>query len=79
MAFTKDQLLLSADKVAQLTKALATLSVADPLQYVCDEAAAIVARMTAGYVIDDVSERGWIRSIAVYNAYTYGMCRRLAR
>jgi hypothetical protein len=57
MAFTKDQLLLPADKVAQLTKGLATLGVPDPLQYLCDEAAAAVARLTTGYILDDAFDR----------------------
>jgi hypothetical protein len=70
MAFTKDQLLLPADKVAQLTKGLATLSVADPLQYLCDEAAGTVTRMTTGYVLDDGSTRTFIRALALFAAYS---------
>jgi hypothetical protein len=70
MAFTKDQLLLPADKAAQLTKALTTLGVADPLQYLCDEAAAVVARMTTGYVLDDASLRNFTRSLALFQAYS---------
>jgi hypothetical protein len=71
MAFDKDQLLLSADKVSQLTKGLATLSVTDPLQFLCDEALADVARLTAGYVLTDVQQQGFIRALAVFRAYTY--------
>src|SRR4051812_8296091 len=71
MAFTKDQLLLPADKAAQLTKALATLGVADPLQYLCDEAAATVARMTTGYVLDDASLRDFTRSLALFKTYSF--------
>lgn len=63
--------MLSADKVAQLTKALATLEVADPLQYLCDEAAADVARLTTGYVLDDAAVRGFVRALALYKAYGY--------
>lgn len=70
MAFTKEQLLLSPDKAAQLAKAMATLQVDDPLQYVCDEAAAVVARMTQGYVIDEASLRDFTRKLAVFNVYT---------
>lgn len=70
MAFTKDQLLLPADKVAQLTKGLATLGVPDPLQYLCDEAAAAVARLTTGYILDDASLRNFIRSLALFQAYS---------
>lgn len=69
MAFLKDQLLLAANKVAQLTGALATPTVADPLQSLCDEAAADVARMTTGYIIDDVSTRNFVRSLALYRIY----------
>ena len=70
MAFTEDQLLLSADKVAQLTKALSTTGVADPLQFLCDEAAADVARLTAGYVLDDASVRNFVRCLALFRAYS---------
>lgn len=71
MAFTKDDLLLSADKAAQLTRQLSSLNLADPLQYCCDEAAATVARMTTGYVLDDVSSKQLIRALAVEKAYSY--------
>jgi hypothetical protein len=67
--FDDDDLLLSADKVEQFTLALATDEVADPLQELCDEAAAIVARMTTGYVVDNNSVFSFIRAIAVFNAY----------
>ena len=63
-------MLLSPAKSAQLTKALATLGVADPLQYLCDEAAADVARLTTGYVVDDVSARGFVRALALFRAYS---------
>ncbi len=69
MAFTDDDLLLSPDKAAQLTKALATIGVADPLQYLCDEAAADVARLTTGYVISEESTRSFIRALALFRAY----------
>lgn len=71
MAFTDDDLLLSADKVTQLTKALSNMNVADPLQYLCDEASADVARLTTGYVLDDNSVRGFIRALALYRIYGY--------
>lgn len=67
--FDDGDLLLSADKVQQFTAVLTTEEVADPLQDLCDEAAATVARMTAGYVVDNESVFSFIRSIAVYNAY----------
>lgn len=67
--FDDGDLQLSADKAAQFTAALATDEVADPLQQLCDEAAAAVARLTAGYVLDDLSIFGFIRAIAIYNAF----------
>jgi len=71
MAFTDNDLLLSADRAAQLTRALANIGVADPLQYLCDEAAADVARLTTGYVIDANALRGFIRSLALFRIYGY--------
>ena len=70
MAFTKFDLLLDAAKMAQLTRALSNLNVADPLQYLCDEAGADVARRTAGYVLDALSLRNFNRSLALYRAYS---------
>lgn len=67
--FTDDNLLLSADKVTQFTAALATGAIPDPLQQLCDEAAADVGRMIAGYNVDVTSISNFIRAIAVYNAY----------
>ncbi len=69
--FTTNDLLLSAEKAAQLTKALSNLGVAAPLQYVCDEAAAEAARLTTGYVIEDNAMRGFVRPLALYRAYGY--------
>ena len=68
--FDDGDLQLSADKVAQFTAALATEEVADPLQQLSDEAASKVARLTAGYVLDNNSIFEFIRALAVYNAYT---------
>lgn len=67
--FITGNLQLSADKVAQFTAALATTEVAEPLQQLCDEAAADVARLTAGYILDATSISNFIRALAVYNAY----------
>jgi hypothetical protein len=67
--FITGNLQLSADKVAQFTAALATTEVADPLQQLCDEAAADVARLSAGYILDATSISNFIRALAVYNAY----------
>lgn len=68
--FVEGDLQLSADKVAQFTAALATGDVADPLQQLCDEAAADVARLTAGYTLDNLSISNFIRAIAVWKAYS---------
>ena len=70
MAFQTTDLLLSPDKAAQLTKALSNLGVADPLQYLCDEAAADVARLTTGYVTDDGSLRNFTRKLALFEIYS---------
>jgi len=63
-------LLLSQDKAAQLTKALSVLGVHDPLQYLCDEAAADVARYITGYVLEENQVRGFVRSLALFAAYS---------
>jgi len=68
--FIADNLQLSADKAAQFTAALATTGDATPLQTLCDEAAADVARLTTGYVIDTTSAFNFIRALAIYKAYT---------
>jgi hypothetical protein len=66
---TIDQLLLSADRSAQLTAALSNLGVEDPLGTCLAEASSDVARLTAGYVIDESSTNGWIRALTLYKAY----------
>jgi hypothetical protein len=68
--FVDGDLQLSADKVTQFTNALTTEEVADPLQELCDEAAADVARLTAGYVVDSVSVFNFIRALVVFKAYS---------
>jgi hypothetical protein len=70
MSFTPDQLLLTPDKAAQLTAALANLTEADPLQLCCTEAEADVTRYTTGYVIAQESLDGYTRAIALWKAYT---------
>lgn len=71
MAFTVNDLLLTPDRAGQLTKALSNLGIADPLQYLCDEAAADVARLITGYAVDEAAVRGFVRSLALYRAYGY--------
>ena len=70
MAFTKDQLLLSDAKQAQLAAALSNVDQADPLQFLCDEAAADVARLTTGYVLDANSLSSMTRALALYRIYS---------
>jgi hypothetical protein len=70
MAFSENDLLLSPDKLAQLTKALAPTGVPDPVQYFCDEGSGLVARMTNGYIIDPMSMRDMIRAVALFKCYS---------
>lgn len=70
MPFTVDKLLLTETRKSQLTVALANLGVADPLGSLISEAVSEVNRFTAGYVIDENSLNGWIRTITLYKAYT---------
>lgn len=72
MAFSVKDLKLPADKQGQLNRALggaANDQANAALQTICDQAAAVVARMTAGYVIDAVSLADFTRSVALYRAY----------
>lgn len=74
MSFSVTDLKLPADKIAQIEKALggnpADLTAAK-LQGICDEAAADVARLSTGYVLDATSITNFIRAIALYRAYGY--------
>lgn len=70
MAFEKTDLLLTESRLAQLEAALANASVTDPLQVAIDEAGAEVSRLTYGYVIAEAVMDGWIRSVALYKAWT---------
>jgi hypothetical protein len=74
MPFAVKDLKLPADKIAQLNRALGGKpedDAAAELQGLCDEATAIVARLTTGYVIDAVSMNDFIRAIALYRAYGF--------
>lgn len=74
MPFSVTDLKLPADKLAQMNKALGGTvgdESAAALQGVCDEAAAEVARLTTGYVIDSVSITNFTRAIALGRAYGY--------
>jgi len=67
---TTSQLLLTDDRQAQLTSALANTGLADPLGKCLSEAEADVARFTAGYAIAQDSLDGWTRAIALWKAFT---------
>lgn len=69
MALTTGQLLLKADRQAQLTAALATADVADPLALLIVEAEAEVDRLTAGYTVAAAVKDSWARVITLRNAY----------
>jgi len=75
MPFSVKDLKLPADKAAQIERALGSdpnVNEALPaLQGVCDEAAAEVARLTTGYIIDAVSISNFTRAIALGRAYGY--------
>jgi hypothetical protein len=74
MPFTLKDLKLPDNKVQQLNRALGGALddvAAQSLQGVCDEAAAMVARMTTGYVIDPVSLKDFTRAVALYRAYGF--------
>lgn len=71
MSLQVSDLNLPADKLAQFANALGDSSNANvALQGICDGAAADIARLTAGYVIDPASLTNWGRSIALYRAYS---------
>ena len=75
MALQVSDLNLPADKLAQFATALGDLPGAQTgaypaLQGICDSAAADVARLITGYVIDPASVTNWARTIAIYRVYS---------
>jgi hypothetical protein len=70
MTFTVDQLLLKPDKAQRLATALASLGVSDPLGTCIEEAVADVQRYCSGYDIDDAAKMGWVRTLALFKAYS---------
>jgi hypothetical protein len=70
MAFQETDLLLTDAKLAQLVAALANTSVTDPLAVAIAEAEAEVARLTYGYTISELVMDGFIRSLALYKAWS---------
>ena len=71
MALQVSDLNLPADKLVQFATALGDTGGANAaLQGICNGAAADVARLTAGYLIDPASTTNWGRSLALYRAYS---------
>lgn len=70
MAFEKTDLLLTDARLAQLEAALANVSVPDPLGVAITEAEAEVVRLTYGYVLAEPVLDGFIRSLALYKAWS---------
>ena len=72
MAFTIPDLLLTDEKLAQLTTALANTGGAagqDPLGTAIAEAESTVARYTAGYDLGEDDRKTLVRRVALFNAY----------
>ncbi len=69
MAFTVEKLLLTEERKTQLEEALANDDLTDPLAQCISEAEADVARLTAGYELEDAATEGWIRPIALWKAF----------
>src|ERR1019366_7485805 len=70
MSLAVTDLKLSADKLAQFANALGDSGGQNAaLQGLCDEAAADVARLTAGYVLDPTSITNFGRSLVLFRAY----------
>jgi hypothetical protein len=70
MSLTVANLNLPADKLAQVATALGdTGGVNAALQGICDGAAADVARLTSGYVLDDASVTNFGRAITLFRMY----------
>ncbi len=71
MSLQVSDLNLPADKLAQFATAFGDTGGQNAaLQGICNGAAADVARLTAGYVIDPASVTNWGRSIALQRAYS---------
>ena len=70
MALIVNDLNLPADKLAEFATAFGDTSTTNAVvQTYCDDAAADVARLTAGYLLDDSSTRNFSRAIALYRIY----------
>ena len=70
MSLQVSDLNLPADKLAQFATALGDAGGANAaMQGICNAAAADVARLTAGYIVDPTSVTNWGRSLALNRAY----------
>jgi hypothetical protein len=70
VAFTVAKLLLTAERQAQLTAALANLTVGDPIAVCVTEAEAAVARFTTGYTLTAADTDQFCRILALYHIYS---------
>lgn len=71
MAFVTADLLLTEEKLAQLTAALANSGQTDPLGTSIAEAESTVARYTAGYDLGEDDRKALVRRVALFNAYAW--------
>jgi len=69
MAFLVQDLLLTDEKLALLTAALANTGQTDPLSTAIAEAESTVARYTAGFDLGEDDRKALVRRIALFNAY----------
>lgn len=71
MTFAESDLLLTSARLSQLKAALVNTGVPEPLTSRCiPEAVAEVTRSVGDYAASDDELRGWIRPIALWNAYS---------
>jgi hypothetical protein len=71
MTFAESDLLLTFPRLSQLKAALANTGVPEPLTSRCiPEAVGEVTRSLGDYAASDDELRGWIRPIALWNAYS---------
>lgn len=70
MAFSKSKLLLTADREAQLTAALANATVTDPLTTICAEQEARITLALGEYTVATALQESIIRAFALHHAYS---------
>jgi hypothetical protein len=69
MAFLVSDLLLTEEKLALLTAALANTGQVDPMGTAIAEAESTVARYTAGFDLGEDDRKALVRRVALFNAY----------